>query len=306
MPDRRMTDDAMTMRTFAIFIGMTFAMTWGLGALLFMAPDLVQAVFGPVSYSNPLFILAVYSPGISAVILVLFHTGPRGLVRFLHRLTLWRMPWPWWLFLIVGVPAMFYAGAAIKGTIGDPLPFSPWHSIFPALLLALLVGPIEEFGWRGLALPLLQRRLSPFWAAIVLGVIWATWHIPAFFVSGTPQSAWSFPAFFIGVVAISVIITPMFNAARGSLLIPMLMHFQTNGPAWPDAQPWDSAVFVAAAVVIVWLNRQTMFRSRCGATAVLSPVKDTPREGATVPFSKQSLSANGAVPSRPGRSRGSI
>jgi NAD(P)-dependent dehydrogenase (short-subunit alcohol dehydrogenase family) len=50
------------------------------------------------------------------------------------------------VLLIVGVPAMFYAGAAIKGTIGDRLPFSSWYAILPALLLALLVGPIEEFG----------------------------------------------------------------------------------------------------------------------------------------------------------------
>lgn len=100
-------------------------------------------------------------------------------------------------------------------------------------------------------------------------MIWATWHIPAFFVGGTPQSGWSFPAFFIGVVAISVLITPIFNAARGSLLIPFLMHFQTNGPAWPDAQPWDSLVFVAVVAVVVWLNRGTMFKADSGATAVL-------------------------------------
>lgn len=72
---------------------------------------------------------------------------------------------------MIGVPAMFYAGAVTKGTIDDPFPFSPSHTIFPALFLALLVGPMEEIGWRGLALPLLQRRLAPFWAAIVLGVI---------------------------------------------------------------------------------------------------------------------------------------
>ena len=267
----RTTEDGMTMGTLGVFLGLTFTLTWGLGALLFMAPEQVQGVFGPISYSNPLFILAVYSPGIAAILLVLLHTGPQGLVRFLRRLTLWRMDWPWWVLLIVGVPAMFYAGAAIKGTIGDPLPFTPWTAIFPALLLALLVGPIEEFGWRGLALPLLQRRLSPFWAAIVLGIIWATWHIPAFLVSGTPQSNWSFPAFFIGVVAISVVVTPMFNAARGSLLIPILLHFQTNGPAWPDAQPWDSLAFVALAAVVVWLNRDTMLRFGSGSTAVLMP-----------------------------------
>ena len=50
------------------------------------------------------------------------------------------------------------------------------------------------------------------------------------------------------VVAISVILTPMFNAARGSLLVAALFHAQMNGPAWPDAQPWDMLGFVLVAV----------------------------------------------------------
>jgi hypothetical protein len=106
---------------------------------------------------------------------------------------------------------------------------------------------------------------------LILGAIWGVWHVPAFLLSGTPQSAWSFGPFFIGVLAISVILTPIFNAARGSLLIAALFHFQINGPAWPDAQPWDMLVFSIAAVLIVLLNRKVML-SRYGAvTEVLMP-----------------------------------
>jgi hypothetical protein len=135
--------------------------------------------------------------------------------------------------------------------------------------------PIEEFGWRGLALPLLQRRFAPFWAGLILGVIWAGWHIPSFLIGGTPQSAWSFAPYFAGVVAISVILTPMFNNARGSLLIAVLYHFQMMNPIWPDAQPWDSLLFVAAAATIVWLNRRTMFQRGSGVTDILMPVQET-------------------------------
>lgn len=67
----------------------------------------------------------------------------------------------WWLVLLVGMPTVFYAGAAIKGTLGGPFPFTPWSGVLPALLAALLIGPIEELGWRGVALPLLQRRFAP-------------------------------------------------------------------------------------------------------------------------------------------------
>jgi hypothetical protein len=177
----------------------------------------------------------------------------------------------WWLFLILGIPAIVYTGAAVKGTISDPFPFSPWHQVLPALALALFLGPIEEFGWRGLALPLLQRRFTPFWAGLILGIIWAAWHIPSFLMGGTPQSTWSFVPYFAGVVAISVILTPMINAARGSLRIAVLYHFQMMNPIWPDAQPWDNLLFVTVAVIIVWLNRRTMFERDSAVTDILMP-----------------------------------
>jgi membrane protease YdiL (CAAX protease family) len=260
-----------TTRTLGLFLALTFGVSWGAIALVILFYDQMVAIFGEISTTNPLFILAVYGPGLVGVLLVWWHYGLKGLGSFLRRLTLWRAPTLWWLFLIAGIPAIVYASAAVKGTASDPFPFSPWHQALPALALALFLGPIEEFGWRGLALPLLQRRFAPVWAGLILGVIWATWHIPAFLLSGTPQSAWSIGPFFAGVVAISVILTPLFNAARGSLLIAVLYHFQMMNPIWPDAQPWDNLLFVIAAVIIVWLNRRTMFRHGAGVTDVLMP-----------------------------------
>lgn len=264
----------MTEKTLVPFFALTFGLTWGIAALFIFLGDQVVAIFGEITASNPLFILAVYSPGIVAVILVLRHYGFKGLASFFRRLTLWRMPLAWWLFLILGIPVIFFAGAGLKGTIGDPLPFSPMTQVFPALVIALFLGPIEEFGWRGLALPLLHRRFNPFWAGLILGIIWAIWHIPAFLLSGTPQSAWSFPAFFFGVVALSVILTPIFNDARGSLLIAVFYHFQMNNPVWPDAQPWDTLLFATAAAIIVWLNRRTMFQRGFGATNIIFPEQE--------------------------------
>ena len=58
------------------------------------------------------------------------------------------------------------------------------------------------------------------------------------------------------MLALSVILTPMFNVARGSILIALLFHFQMNGPAWPDAQPWENFLFAVVAVVVVVLNRR--------------------------------------------------
>lgn len=260
-----------TTRTLGPFLAITFGLTWGLAALLLLFTDQIVAIFGEISTTNPLFILAVYAPGFAGVFLVWWHCGLKGLGSFFRRLTLWRAPRLWWLFLILGIPAIVYAGAALAGTINDPFSFSSWTKALPALALALFLGPIEEFGWRGLALPLLQRRFAPFWAGLILGVIWALWHVPSFLMSGTPQSAWSFGPYFAGVVAISVILTPLFNVSRGSLLIAVLYHFQMMNPLFPDAQPWDILIYIIVAVIVVWLHRDQMFQRGSGVTDVLMP-----------------------------------
>jgi len=264
----------MKTKTLIPFLALTFGLTWGIAALFMLFTDQIIAIFGELSISNPLFILAVYSPGFAGVFLVWRQYGLKGVGSFFRRLTLWRVFRWWWWFLILGIPAIMYIGAAVKGTIGDPFPFSPWYQVFPALALALFLGPIEEFGWRGLALPLLQSRFAPFWAGLLLGIIWAIWHIPAFLIGGTPQSAWSFAPYFAGVIASSVILTALFNDSRGSLLLAALLHFQMNNPIWPDAQPWDNVLLITAAVIIVWLKRRTMFQRGSGVTAILMPAQE--------------------------------
>jgi CAAX protease family protein len=66
-------------------------------------------------------------------------------------------------------------------------------------------------------------------------------------------------------------LTPMFNAAQGSLLFAVLYHFQMMNPAWPDAQPYDNLFFVVITVIVVWLNRGKMFRRGDGVTDVVMP-----------------------------------
>lgn len=263
----------LTVRSLRTFFLATFGLSWGAGILYVSLQEPLDAVFGPMGYTNPIFIFMVYSPGIVGVLLVLKHHGITGLSSFVRRFVLVRMSPVWWLVLLVGMPAVFYAGAAINGSLTDPFPFEPWSAVLPALLAMLFIGPIEELGWRGVALPLLQRRLAPLWSSLLLGLVIAIWHTPSFLLSGTKQSAWDFWPFFFGVIAISVILTPMFNAARGSLLVAFLFHAQMNNPVWPDAQPWDMWLFVAVAVVVAVVNRRAMLDRSTGATAILTPAR---------------------------------
>jgi membrane protease YdiL (CAAX protease family) len=132
-------------------------------------------------------------------------------------------------------------------------------------------GPLFRggHGRRGLAQPLLQRRMAPFWATLILGSIWAIWHYPAFVIRGTPQDGGSFAMFIVAAMVISLAFTALFNASRGSILIPALFHFQANNPALPDGGPAWVLALVLFVVVIVWMTRSTMFRRDGGATELL-------------------------------------
>lgn len=254
------------------FVGLTFGIAWGVMGLALAFQDTVEAVLGPMRASHPLFILAVWAPAISAVLLVLWYGGLPGLRRYLSRLLLWRAPIGWYLLLLIGLPAISYLGAALGGTLTlEALAQPPLAELLALMGFMLILGPMEELGWRGYALPLLQRRLAPVWAGLVVGVVWALWHVPAFFLSGTPQSGWDVMPFLMGATAVSVILTGFFNAARGSILVAVLFHWQLNMPIWPDAQPWDMYLFVLLAVLVVWFRRADMF-SRAGAVTEVMPV----------------------------------
>ena len=252
------------------FMLIAFGVAWGILALYIFLPDQMSGMFGQLTGQHPLFFLAVWAPAIAAFIVVLYHAGISGLARFLSRFLLWRCsPW-WYAFLIVGIPVIFIAGAAMRGTLlTDPFPFATVSSMLIALGLAAIKGPMEEFGWRGVALPLLQRKLAPLWAGLVLGVIWGLWHLPAFMLSGTQQSQWAVAPFFIGCIALSVIVTPLFNASRGSILLTAFFHFTVMNPVLPAAEPYDTYILVAVAAVIVWLNRKTMFTRQQAVTEVV-------------------------------------
>ena len=252
------------------FLLVTFGLAWGILALFIVLTDQMTALFGALTGQHPLFYLAVYAPAIAAFIVVLYYGGTGGLRRYLARLLLWRCSRAWYAFLIIGIPLLFYCGSAMKGNLStEPFPFSSFQALGAAMLFMAIKGPIEEFGWRGLALPLLQRKLAPIWAGLILGVIWGLWHFPAFLLSGTPQSAWSFTPFFVGSVAVSVIVTQLFNASRGSILLSALFHYQLINPLLPDAQPYDTLFFVAAAFLVVWFNREAILNREWGVTEVI-------------------------------------
>jgi len=255
------------------FLLITFGLAWGILALFIFLPGQMTEIFGELTGQHPLFYLAVYAPAIAAFVIVLQKTGVRGLKGFLSRLLIWRSSLSWYAFIFLGIPLIFITGSLIKGNLfDDPFPFPSVSALLLATGFAMIKGPVEEFGWRGVALPLLQRKFAPIWAGLILGVIWGIWHMPAFLLSGTQQSEWSFVPFFIGCIALSIIVTPLFNRSNGSILLTAFFHFMLMNPIFPDAQPYDTWIIIVVAVIVVLTNRKTMFLKKGAVTSII-PLK---------------------------------
>jgi hypothetical protein len=259
-------------KTLAVFFLITFAIAWGILGFYLLANDLAVRLLGQISGTHPLFFLAVWAPAIAAAAIVGYRNGTGGLKRFAGRLALWRLPVGWVLFVLLGIPAVFFVGAFIKGAplLPSILTEGP-GTLLTVMVIMLFLGPVEEFGWRGLALPVLQRYMAPAWAGILIGTVWGLWHLPAFYLSGTVQSEWGFAPFLLGNICLSLIVTPIFNASRGSLLWPALYHYQLILPLWPDAQPYDTYLLVGVAVLILVFHRRAMLTRREAATLVIPP-----------------------------------
>ncbi len=220
-------------RQLTIYLCAVFAWTWGIAALLVAFPDRIEAIFGEMHAAHPLFVAAVYAPSLLSLVLTAVFEGREGLGRLLRRLDPRRAS-PWWFLAVpVGMVLIAFASGGVGAALGrgSAPAFAGWSAVFSALTVMFLLepGPIgEELGWRGFVLPRMLERWSPRAAGLILGVIWAVWHLPAFFIGGTPQTRLSLPIFLLGAVALSVLFTALFVRTAGSVLLAILLHRMAN------------------------------------------------------------------------------
>jgi membrane protease YdiL (CAAX protease family) len=125
-----------------------------------------------------------------------------------------------------------------------------------AIVFSTWVQAGEELGWRGYALPRLAARLGLGPAGILLGVIWATWHLPLFFILGGDTVGQSFPVYLLQVTALSVAMTWLYWKTDGSLLLVMVMHAAINNTKdiVPSAAPGATHPFALSGSLVAWLT----------------------------------------------------
>lgn len=205
--------------------------------------------------------LAAFGPFVAAVIVTWAADGAEGVLRLGSRVVQWRVRPVWWLCAVA--PLLLYAVAAVgmrfvRGSWIDLESLGRVHYLPDLGGLALVFwiftfGIGEETGWRGFALPRLQRGRSALTASLLLGLLWAGWHLPTLFYlpSYVHHGVAVVPGLIIGLTAGSIVLTWLVNGSRGSVLLPIVWHGTFNYVTAAPAGDQTITAFVTTAV-IVW------------------------------------------------------
>lgn len=236
----------------AFFVG-AFAFTWIVSA---------PAAFMEESWTPWVLIyIGSFGPPVSAAVV----TWLRGddVRAWARQIVRWRVGWPWWVAAF-GIPIGIVAVttvvlAAIGGPVDLDQPLQSPILIAIVFIFGLTVsgGLNEEPGWRGFEQPYLNERYSAFTASLIIGVVWALWHLPYFLIPIAPHSGFTLAnqvGWFVSIILLSVILAWAYNNT-GSVLIVMVLHAMVNTadillPLTPDLLIVDGIIDETAVATV--------------------------------------------------------
>ena len=235
------------------FVLLTFALTWTAWLLPAKLAAPGSAVFG---VGGPVFLLGVFAPAIVAIALTARAEGRAGVAKLLSGTARWRVAGRYYVFAVFYMTAVKLLAASIHRITTGAWPGfgdEPWFLMLGALLVSTWVQAGEEVGWRGYALPRLAGRLGWGGAGIALGVLWALWHLPLFYIDGGGTEGHSFTLYLLYVTAISVAVTWLYWKTGRSLLLTMLMHAAVNNTTFiPLTSPERVAPMSFGGTSLAW------------------------------------------------------
>jgi membrane protease YdiL (CAAX protease family) len=207
--------------------------------------------------------LRALGPMIAALMVAALTERTAGTRALLSRWFKWRVEVRYYAFAVLAPAALFALAVLINrvatgiwsdlSLLGEA-DYLPYLGPLGALLLWFLTyGLGEETGWRGYALPHLQRKHSATTATLILAIVWAFWHIPAFFYRDTyiQMGLLGFPMFLVSITFATMVFTWLYNSTGGSLLLVILFHAFFNWLSVSEAGG-ASVGIVMSVPVILW------------------------------------------------------
>jgi uncharacterized protein len=210
-----------------------YILAFGISWLGMISVVLVSRGIAPV-YRPYFLVLSIFyaiGPALAAVIVSQIAYGKTGVWDLLKGLIRWRVGAIWYIIAMLGSVVPILAAQLITKLLGlsvtialPPVELS-LYVIF-AGAVNFLANTCEEIGWRGFALPHLQKRHNALYATLIVGMLWGLWHLPLIFLAG-PMSEYPF-LWFISIAADAFIYTWIYNSTKGSILPVALLHGSGN------------------------------------------------------------------------------
>ena len=222
--------------------------------------------------------IASFGPFLAALVVLAITQGKSGIGGLLRRMVRWRVGIRWYAVALLLPVGIALAATALNVLLGAQAPSAAdlggWTGLFSTFAVVLLIpgtgGTWEEPGWRGFALPSLQAGRSALVASLILGAVWALWHLPLVVATGQ-MGGWDI----VIIMAWTLVLTWVYNGTGGSVLIVMLFHAMFNTVSGSFISPLafsgaDSvrqswllaAVWCAVAVaVVMWAGPKHLSRT---------------------------------------------
>ncbi len=253
-----------------LFFVLTFVISWGWALLVFFLPD----VYYLQSYDTFVGVLATmfvgvqaFGPSISALLVTGVYEGKQGLTMYVRSLFNFRVKYYWYLLVFLLPVFVYSVPVAVNLALGNPpnheyFNTSLWGITFAAVISNVIYAAVaEEPGWRGYALPKLNKHFRPITSAVIIGVIWAFWHL-LFYVFGSRD--WiTFPQFVFTVTVISCIYTWIYLKTKSIPLMVIfhVMHNLSNTVFITYHNPlWGGIVYFAVLIVILLRDSATLLK----------------------------------------------
>jgi membrane protease YdiL (CAAX protease family) len=218
---------------------------------------------GIISVQIPMWLhyFASLGPLTAALLMTFLTEGSLGLRNLIARVFKWRVDPCYYAFAIL-VPVGLFAFAAILNRIitgnwphlallgeVDYLPFLTPLGALGIWLITFGLG--EETGWRGYALPHLQKTRSATTATLILGLLWACWHLPMFFYRDTyiQMGIMGFPMLALSLLFAAMIFTWLYNSTGGSLWIVIVFHAVFNWLTANEAGGQFAGMILSVAII---------------------------------------------------------
>lgn len=254
MPTHSNPKETDSVGSLIVFFLLTYALTWAC-----WIPVVAFFTSRPTSLVYGFWLLGTFAPSLVALALTTHKEGVAGTSALLGRIFRWRFAARWYVFAISYIALIKLSVALLHRLATGAWPGFGHEGPLIMLVAILLSTPVqagEEIGWRGYALPRLAQCMGYSRAALLLGMLWACWHLPQFFFTAADTYKQSFPIWSLEVVALSVAMVWLYIHTDGSLLMMMLMHSSVNNTKdiVPSAVSNPAGAFSLHASLVIYMT----------------------------------------------------